>query len=84
MDPASIGILAANVVSVITPFLASAAEKIVPQASEDIYQAIKGHYDCESLGPMRFKGKADRLKVYSLRGPLEDANGGEAEAEAED
>ena len=44
MDPASTGILAANVVSVITPFLASAAEVIVPQAGEDIYQAIKNRF----------------------------------------
>lgn len=44
MDSASIGLLAANAVSVITPFLANAAESIVPQAAEDIYQAIKNRF----------------------------------------
>jgi adenylate cyclase len=39
--------------------------------TEDAYQAIKGHYDCESLGPMRFKGKAELIKIYSLLGPPE-------------
>jgi class 3 adenylate cyclase len=39
--------------------------------TEDVYHAIKSHYDCESVGPMRFKGKAERLKIYSLRSPLE-------------
>ncbi len=45
MDSASIGILATNVISAITPLLVSAAkntaEKILPQAAEDLYQAIK-------------------------------------------
>jgi len=44
MDPASISILAANVVTVITPFLANAAEAIVPQAAEYLYQAIKARF----------------------------------------
>jgi class 3 adenylate cyclase len=38
--------------------------------TEQLHEQIKDKMKIESLGPMPLKGKADRLKIYSLEGPL--------------
>ena len=38
--------------------------------TEKLYEQIKDKINCESLGSMPLKGKAGRLKIYSLEGPL--------------
>ncbi|NDJ61499.1 MAG: adenylate/guanylate cyclase domain-containing protein [Chloroflexi bacterium] len=38
--------------------------------TEDVYQAIREHFDCEELGPIPIKGKADPLLLYILIGEL--------------
>ena len=40
--------------------------------TEEVHQEIAKHFDCESLGPMRLKGKAKPSTVYALRGHLEE------------
>jgi hypothetical protein len=42
MDPAAIGALAASAVTLLTPYLAKAAETVVPKAAEDLYAALRG------------------------------------------
>lgn len=37
--------------------------------TEAVHQQIEQRFDCESLGPMRLKGKATPSPVYALRGP---------------
>lgn len=41
--------------------------------TEAVHQEIAPHFDCESLGPMRLKGKAALQHVYALRGPRTEA-----------
>jgi hypothetical protein len=42
MDPAAISAIAASTVTILSPYLAKAAETIIPKAAEDIYAALRG------------------------------------------
>lgn len=39
--------------------------------TEHLYEHIKDDFDCDALGAMPLKGRSLRLKLYSLKGPLE-------------
>ncbi|MEJ2305242.1 MAG: hypothetical protein P8Y14_27285 [Anaerolineales bacterium] len=41
MDPATLNLIAANAVALLSPYLSKAAETVVPKAADDLYTAIK-------------------------------------------
>lgn len=42
MDPATINLITANAVALLSSYLAKAAETVIPKAAEDLYSAIRG------------------------------------------
>lgn len=41
MDPATLNLIATNAVTLLSPYLSKAAETVLPQAADDLYNAIK-------------------------------------------